>query len=387
MKETNGSNHLYITRISHLLKEIPNTVRTGKRRMERLFSTPGPDYLPLLFGVPVPEKKDFPEFDRRELFYDIDKMACEQFWYALSLARSGSDAQPVIRPQTGTGTAASIFGLEQDILPDALPWLQQHLTKQQIIDFKLPDDVSQLGLMPHIKKIIEFYQEHLPQLPIYVADTQGPFDLAHLVYGDAIFTEIYDDPAFMKHLMELVTNAYIKITEYLKKLTGEPLNSGYHNPFYMVAGGVRVCEDTTTLLSPDLIDEYVIPYTNRVLDHFGGGFIHYCGRNDHLLNAVLTRVPGCKYINLGNPDKHDMSDVLRRVKNAGKVYYGAPERPKGQSLEDFFRSTLSALDGDRRGLILSASFDSQEVKNPQTLIDLYHRLQDELLTKAWNSVT
>jgi len=370
----------YITQIRHLIERPWPAADIGRTRMERVFTHSPVDVLPLIFWGPTPEKQTFPTFNRQELFYDVDKMACEQFWWALSFVRSESDALPMIRPNTGAATTATLFGLQQEILPNDPPWLQQHLTKQQISNFRLPDDIRSLGLMPFVKTIIAFYRTHLPMLPIYVADTQGPFDLAHRVYGDAIFTELYDDPPFMKHLMDLVTDAYIRVTDYLKSLTGEPIDRCYHSSFYMPTGGVRICEDTSTLLSPELIDEFVVPYTNRILEHFGGGWIHYCGQNDYLQNTILTQMPKCRALNLGNPEKHDMSAVIRNVKKAGKVYYGSPAREHNQSLEDYFRYTLGLLNGERRGLILFADIRPDEASQPKRVVDLYHRLQDELLS-------
>jgi len=89
---------LHIQKISPLLSWPSASVDTGRKRMTDLFSEQGPDYLPIVFGADVPEKAAYPNFNRRELFYEIDKMACEQFWGALSAVRSGSDIQPAIRP-------------------------------------------------------------------------------------------------------------------------------------------------------------------------------------------------------------------------------------------------------------------------------------------------
>ncbi len=369
----------FVDQIRKFLEWPYDAVEKGKARMSALFDEQGPDYLPLIFTVEIPELTTFVTFDRKELFYDPDKMACEQLWFAAVHLRSGSDAQPVIRVNTGCGTVPSILGLTQQIFTDAMPWLQEHLTKEEIIRFEIPEDISQLGLMPHTKHVIEFYREHLPGMPIYVNDTQGPMDIAHLIRGDEIFYDPYDDPEFTDHLMNLSVEAYIKVTEYIKSLTGEPHSTGYHQPFYMAKGGVRVCEDTSTLFSPDLIDRFIIPYTKRVCDHFGGAFIHYCGKNDYFLEAILANVPSCKYINLGNPEKHDIVDVIRRIKKAGKVYFGMASRPEGQSLEAYFRTILGALDGERSGLIFQPVLTPEERSEPARIMDLYHKIQDELL--------
>jgi hypothetical protein len=370
----------WIEQARQLMRWPVESVERGKKRFEDLFSNQGSDYLPLVLAVPVPELSAMPRFNYRESFFDPEKMAISQAADALARARSGSDAQPTIRPNTGVGTVISVFGLSQEILPDAMPWPKEHLSKEQIADLEPIEDVSNVELMVHIKKIVEFYQTHLPEFPITVFDTQGPFDIAHLVRGDQIFYDFHDDVGFLRHLMELSTNAYIRAAEYAKKLIGEVPNQAYHTGMFLSAAGVRVCEDTSVLIGPRELEQFVLPYTHRVMDYFGGGYVHYCGRNDHLLDMIIEQMPACRYLNLGNPDLHDIVDVIRRLSRAGKVYCGGIHRQKGETLEAYFRRLLSALDGKRFGLILVAKLTPEESAEPQSVIDLYHRLQDELLS-------
>lgn len=370
---------LWIEKARKLLAWPVESVERGKTRFEQLFSADGPDYLPIVFAGNVPELAGLPRFELGESFYDQDKMAVEQLKGAMAAINSGSDTQPAIRANTGTGTVASIFGLKQQILPNDMPWLKEHLSKEQIAKLEPAEDVSDVELMIHIKKIIEFYKTHLPELPIYVFDTQGPFDIAHLVRGDEIFYDFHDDPSFLHHLMDLCTWAYIRATEFAKELIGEPMDRAYHSGIYLSAAGVRICEDTTTLIGRGELEEFILPYTNRAMEHFGGGFIHYCGKNDHLLDLIIDQMPACKYVNFGNPDMHDMVAVIRRLARAGKVYYGGLHRQDNETLEDHFRRLLSALDGKRFGLVLSAKLTDEEKAEPQGVIDLYHRLQDQML--------
>jgi len=101
-------------------------------------------------------------------------------------------------------------------------------------------------------------------------------------------------------------------------------------------GGLKLSEDTSTLLSPAFIDEFVTPYTQKVLEHFGGGYIHYCGKNDYLLEAMLG-LEKVYAINFGNPEMHDMEAVLSRAAQAGKIYYGWVNKKPDENDRDFFK--------------------------------------------------
>ncbi len=52
---------------------------------------------------------------------------------------------------------------------------------------------------------------------------------------------------------------------------------------------------------------------------------------------------------------------------------------KGQALEAYFRMILTALDGERRGLILVPDLTAEELGQPGMVVDLWHQLQDQLM--------
>jgi len=142
---------------------------------------------------------------------------------------------------------------------------------------------------------------------------------------------------------------------------------------------VRMCEDTTTLLSRPQIEQFVMPYVNQAMQHFGGGWTHYCGKNDHLLDCLIEQAPHCRAVNFGNPEMHDMPHVIARLVKAGKLYCGAVVRNDGEDLRAYFRRVLEPLDGRRWGLILMADLTEEERKEPRKVMDTWHAVQDEIL--------
>jgi uroporphyrinogen-III decarboxylase len=293
----------------------------------------------------------------REDFHNPPVMLFNQLWAVLSYHESSSDAQPSVRPNLGTGFIPTLFGLRQEVFEDKMPWLKEHLTKEQISRFRVPDDVSHLGLMPHAKKCIDYFKAKQDgKFAIFLPDTQGPFDIAHLVRGDDLFTDLVDDPPFVHHLMTLCVEMYIKATRRLKEWIGEPLDSCHHSGnLYLARGGVRCCEDTTTLLSPRHIDEFVAPYMEKALAAFGGGWVHYCGNNTHLLETLIERVPHAHGINFGNPERHDFAKIFPRLVEKGKFYFGGWAKTKEESTEQYFRRIIAPVKSARRGLIFIPS--------------------------------
>ncbi len=273
---------------------------------------------------------------------------------AAGLVNAGSDGVPSIRANTGVGTVATTLGAVQTVFEDKMPWITEHVDLEDLDDFG--PDTAPAG--PDAVLALErsrYLAEHLDGSGItpYCFDTQGPFDVAHLVVGNRIFYAIYDEPERIHRLLDNCTRVSIRHTREYKEAVGELPDEGRHGCSLAMKGGIRVCEDTPTLLNEEQIHEFVMPYTRKLLQAFGGGWIHYCGRNDHLYNAVLEKIPECYTFNLGNPEMHDMKQVIADCIEHGKTYYGRIPREEGEDTEKYFRRLLGYTQSAGRGLILS----------------------------------
>lgn len=371
-----------------LLQPDLERIELGRRRQASVWRGEEPDYIPIIPPpVYVAEKEDFPSYNLKEQFYDPEKMLIMHVWELIGRARMPGDAQLSIRANLGTGFVPTIFGLNQIIFEDKMPWLKEHLTKETILSIK-PEEINEefvrtRGLVPKAIEYINYFKEKLNgKAHIYLSDTQGPLDIAHLVYGDAFFTDIYDDPEFIHHLLKITTNAYISVSKVLKEVIGEELNSGYHTVLYMENGGVRCCEDTTTLLSPKTFKEFVAPYISSALKPFDGGWVHFCGSGHQFLQDLLA-MPEVNGINFGNPERYDYYSTMNLILEYKKFYFGNFPREEGESLEDYFKRILRPFSerGTRCGIIfMPFSGDLPEWKeNPQKVLDLWYSLQDKLI--------
>jgi hypothetical protein len=271
-------------------------------------------------------------------------------------AQNTFDALLCLRPNFGTIFIPAMFGVEYKVPKDSFAWINSHLSKEEIKRGKLPD-VDKTDLMKRVIEYIQFFKEKLPEwIQVYLPDTLGPFEIAHSVYGHDIFYEIYDDPKFVHYLLGLCTELYIQVTEKLKKVIGEERESCYHGHalvrgIYMRNGGVRISEDSATLLSPEHIDEFVIPYDKKALRAFGGGFVHYCGKHEYLLEAYL-QLEEVRAINLGNPEMYKFNPTMQKFLNYGKCYFGLWPKKDKETLEEYIRRMKEVTDSGTRGLIL-----------------------------------
>jgi uroporphyrinogen-III decarboxylase len=321
---------------------------------------------PLLLSCSLDEEDDrkYPDYNTKEVHYDSQKMFMHQFRAMMTAVYGGAQAVPSVRANMGCGIFPSLFGIRQELFEDKMPWVQEHLTKEQLMamgpeDLKIGDEFK-AGL-EHMAYMAE--QLEGTGCMVYPMDLQGPFDTAHLVYGDAIFYDLYDDPEFVHHLLDLSCHAiFMGMEECFKVIPRPDVMVAHYNGLVIPRnkGGIKTSEDTSTLLSKEHIQEFIVPYLDRLLNHFGGGYVHFCGKNPHLLEAVMG-LPKVLGINLGNPEKHDMEALLRDCAERDKVYYGSIPRGEAESLEEYFSKYLRAAQkGDRNILLLTFSCRKDE---------------------------
>ena len=324
--------------------------------------------LPLLLTANISSKfsENLRRYNPKEIHRDSEKMFANGLLDALRALAGGGDAVPSIRANMGCSAFPSLFGVTPLLFEDKMPWVKKHLSRQQIANLK-PGEIAPNNDIFLALEHMSFMRDQLQNSPvrIYPPDLQGPFDMAHIVYGDAIFYDLYDDPQFVHYLMELCCQAIIiGMEQCLQAIPdSERLIAHYSNLVIPKAmGGLKISEDTSTLLSRDCIDEFVIPYTSRVLEHFGGGYIHYCGKNDHLFESMLSlnKVIG---INFGNPEMHDMDMILSKIAKAGKLYYGHVNSLPGENEREFFARVLKASGGRILLAYDAGDRDTEEIMN------------------------
>lgn len=394
-----------IDKILGLLDPNKEAMETGKQRQEAIWKGDEPDFLPILIGgiknlyteagkckvgydwelkfahgglvggVEVPEFDLFPHYDLKEQFYHKEKMLAEYTWELIARARCKSDAQLSIRSNHGCAIVPSIFGAKYLVFPDKPPWFKEHLSIDQIIHQDL-NSIEEKGLYSRISEFMRYFKRKLQgKAQVYLPVVLGPFDTAHLLRGTDIFLDAYDHPSSVFKLMEKTTEIFIKSNILWKKVIDESLTAGMYDSVYMVDCGVRITEDSSVLLSPEMWSKFVKPFIKEALKPFGGGVTHFCGKADYLLETHLS-LPEVKGVNLGQPELYEYESTINKFIAAGKVFIGScwPRR-KDESAKDYFSRILSPLKGKKRSLIFQPAGEG-EWPEPRKTIDLWHSLQD-----------
>ena len=262
---------------------------------------------------------------------------------------------PFLHPWYGTGVLASGFGIKLICNPKADPAVDIPRMKhpEEIDSLPLPVP-GESGVMPIVIKMMDYFMAH-SDLPVGFTDCQGPLTTAFQIAGyDKVCYWMYEDADHIHKLMTLVTDALIAWVRFQKQHTNRSLTGdSYPLSVKLPAGygGVWMSDDDSVIISPDLYNEFVRPYNEKILEAFGGGCIHYCGNStQNIENYCNTR--GLTAINNFNLDDIEAASKMRRaLREKGIVYMACDFVPADQRLEDYYSELRKAMDGSE-GLIV-----------------------------------
>ncbi len=235
-----------------------------------------------------------------------------------------------IRANYGTGILSSVFGAEIFMMPRKN---NTHPTTRtlgdtdrihEMVDAGKPDLHTGFGkdvfaFAELCREVFSAYPKIQKYVKIYHPDVQGPLDISELLWGGDMFYEMYDDPDFVHGALSLITETYAdfldKWYEIIPKNT--ELNPHWTNWAYLWhKGTILIRNDSAMNLSPDFYREFSVPYDSRLLERFGGGCIHFCGRGDHYIEA-LSEMPGLYAINMSQPHLNDMEKIFQNTVDKG----------------------------------------------------------------------
>jgi hypothetical protein len=298
---------------------------------------------------------------------------------ALRVVDWPTDGISTIRPNLGVVFIPAMAGLGYEIHPGQMPWPGKPLSKEEIRQISGVDTSTQRTM----RLAAEFYAIHQGQAPnddviAYQPDTQGVFDIAHLLYGESILYDVTDDPAWVHELLEISLDLYHRGSRYVKKLLGEPVGEMFHGHgtpqgVWFPHAGVRISEDTATLLSPRMLEEFVLPYIERALGAFGGGFVHYCGRHNFFFKA-LCKSPFVRAIDLGNSEFYDLHWLFERCAESGTVLYSRVAAQAGEHWVQYVRRIAEATKSTGARCILRPEVYPSGRSECAAMLELWHEL-------------
>ena len=115
----------------------------------------------------------------------------------------------------------------------------------------------------------------------------SPMDLAGTLRGDKIYYDLYDSPDELHELLDYCADATIKFAEDIYALARKYLGNTRYGMWYL-QGNINMSEDISCMISGEQYREFCAPHTQKVIDHFGVGYMHCHSRAMYLVKEICS---------------------------------------------------------------------------------------------------
>jgi hypothetical protein len=296
------------------------------------------------------------------------------------------DGIPTIRSDLGTTLLPSALGLQIELQPELHPWLAEHLSPEQYEGLEIPRDPQDL-LKNEMRFSQEFYQlfgsrrkgGRIPaEVYPYVPDTQGIFDLSHLIIGTDLLYLLGDRVEQVRAIQEQSLRLFLAATRLFKDLLEEQRTSMVHGHGMPIGvwfpdTGARISEDSATLISAEMIRTFCLPFIRRAAEPFGRLFMHYCGHHPDFLKMVCE-MQEISTLNLGNPEMYDLEEVFSLCGQSDTVYFGHLPLLEGEGGESYLERLADLCGRRKTRLILVSDYHPAGREEKAALVKRWHRL-------------
>ncbi len=279
----------------------------------------------------VPPGIEWPKVSINRAQVDLDAMLLQQYGECSRQLASGAGTLMVVRANYGTGIIPTLFGAELFVMDESLNTLQTTRplgaeATQALIEHGIPEMKSVLGSLvlaagKRFADIAATYPKIGKYIHLYHPDMQGPMDLCEMLWGSEMFMDLIDKPERVHQALELLTDTYVCFMKAWETVAGTNPKSWAAHWGMMHKGKIMIRTDSGMNLSPQIYDEFIRPYDQRLLNELGGGAVHFCGRGSHYIASTCS-MNRMYAINLSQPQLNEMETIYRNTVDKGILLLG-----------------------------------------------------------------
>jgi hypothetical protein len=159
-----------------------------------------------------------------------------------------------------------------------------------------PDSILEHDLVKDLEKQMQTISKahsELKIIPPFFWDESGRATIHGIVTtslkltGDNIMIIMMSDPDLAHAIHQWIVDAYMILISHFSGLANLPVTS------------LHVGECAGTMISPELYEDFVVPYISQLGNRLGAIRLHTCGHSDHLINAI-SQIQNLKIIDTGS---------------------------------------------------------------------------------------
>jgi hypothetical protein len=202
-----------------------------------------------------------------------------------------NDYVPALNLNFGYGVHSAYFTGADVIMGAETSW-----THPWLADWGMLDDLCMDENNCWFRKIIEGFG-YLKEFQsgdycISGFSNAGPGDMANAIRGNDLFTDLYDEPEMVYTLLDKCADAAIWLEEAVRNTAGIASAEGSVTAnCWFSQHSLYLSEDFWDLCAPEQYEAFGERYTQKIIGHFGGAFIHHHAKGAHI-HASLAKLKG-----------------------------------------------------------------------------------------------
>jgi hypothetical protein len=199
------------------------------------------------------------------------------------------DLLPVARVSFGSSTFGGFLGAKVTMI-DGIGWSIPLLNNYEELQ-QLRYEENNVWIQRQQKACLDFLKTARGKFGLCETEPMDGLNLVEVLRGNAVYTDIYDHPHELHQLLEFACQFNIRFIEMQRSLLAPCLlfQEGIFSMFRIWLPGtpVWISVDAYGLCSPTVFREFGLSYTQRVVDHFGSGWVHLHSSALHLLPEIV----------------------------------------------------------------------------------------------------
>jgi hypothetical protein len=228
------------------------------------------------------------EFPGMRLFYSESNLGQIDYWDKSQIQIGGIQPNMILGMLLGADFVPN-DSYDADITPeylsgkgfDDLPVLESLLDHELV---KLFDE--------QIRRVQNDSSKQLRVIPPFFWDTSGRATIhgvmtsAQKFLGETFFMDMISEPQQCIEMMNWIADVFITLCRYFSDIADLPITS------------VHVGECSSCMVSPDLIEKFVVPATSKIAEQLGPVRLHSCGPSTNHLQA-FSKITNLHSLDLG----------------------------------------------------------------------------------------
>jgi len=255
------------------------------------------------------------------------------------------DFIPSLFPDDRIGVFASLFGCQVQQEDNQHCWVKPVVQTPSDVYHLRPD--FNAPLIKNLFETIEYFIEQTEGvIPVNICDPQGPLSSASLIWNyEDLLLAFYDHPKEVKYLLNLITENLIIFFQKIFRVACNKVNPIHCHPDAWMPRdkGVALSDDMMAVTSPEIYEEFIMPYHQKIADALSGVFLHSCGDFSHNISQV-KKINGFRGIHAG---QMPLDEVLEKFCYNPDYFYIATLPQGYYQSESGFQTLESVLEKTR----------------------------------------